>query len=164
MGIAADIFRSWLHPRKVMQTRLKAGVREDRALAMLMAACSLIYVSQWPKLTQISKVDPDMPLEILLGGSLMAWLFIAPLLLYLVAAISHVIAKIVGGAGNWFTARLALFWSLLVVAPIWLLNGLVAGLFGAGTILSVTSAFAFAAFVVIWIASLIEAETRGLLA
>lgn len=161
MAIATDIFRAWRHPKQVMQERLAGGVREDRALAILMGACFLIFVSQWPKLIRIAEIQPEMSLEILLGGALMAWLFIAPLALYLIAAVSHVVARIAGGQGSWFSARMALFWSLLVVAPIWLLNGLVAGIFGAGTILTVTGGLAFFAFVVIWIASLIEAESRS---
>ncbi|MGR3660200.1 MAG: YIP1 family protein [Paracoccaceae bacterium] len=161
MAVATDIFRSWMHPRQVMQEQLAGGVREDRALAFLMGACLLIFVSQWPKLARMAELQPDKPLEILLGGALMAWLFIAPLALYLIAALSHVLARIAGGHGSWFTARMALFWSLLVVTPIWLLNGLVAGMFGAGAILTVTGGLAFFAFIVIWIASLIEAESRS---
>lgn len=163
MGVATDILRAWRHPRQVMNARLAHGVREDSALAILMGACVLIFLSQWPRLMREAQFDPTKPLDIRLGGTLFAWLFVAPLALYLIAALSHVVAKIAGGSGSWFSARLALFWSLLVAAPLWVLNGLVDGLFGPGILLKVTGGLALLAFVVIWMASLIEAEGRGAL-
>lgn len=161
MGVAADIPRAWRHPRLVMQRRLADGVREDRALAILMAACLLIFVAQWPRLIEGATVDPSTPLDIRIGGALFGWLFIAPLLLYLIAALSHLIARLAGGQGSWYAARIALFWSLLSVAPIWMLNGIIAALIGPGIALTLTSIFALAAFLAVWISSLIEAEYGG---
>jgi hypothetical protein len=161
MGVATDIIRSWRHPRSVMKDKLQAGVREDRALAILMGACVMIFLSQWPRLTRASHLEPTTPLDMRLGATLFAWLFVAPLALYLIAALSHLLSKAFGGQGSWYAARLALFWSLLVVAPLWLLNGMVDGLLGPGSLLSLTGGLAFAAFIVIWVASLIEAERGG---
>lgn len=160
MGIATDILRAWRHPRQVMQSRLSIGVREDRALAILMGACMLVFLSQWPRQIRVAQLDTTLSLEILLGSSLFAWLFIAPLTLYLIAAISHAGAKLVGGKGTWYSARLALFWSLLAATPLWLLNGIVDGLLGPGFMLTLSGGLAFTAFVVVWMASLIEAESR----
>ena len=88
----------------------------------------------------------------------MGWLFIAPLALYAIAALSHLIARALGGQGSWYSARLALFWSLLAASPLWLLNGLVAGFIGPGLQLGLTSAIALAVFLIFWGLSLIEAE------
>jgi hypothetical protein len=161
MGVAADILRSWRHPRLVVNVRMADGVREDRALAILMGACVMIFLSQWPRLVRDAGLDPTTPLDVRLGGTLFAWLFVAPLALYLIAAISHLVAKIVGGTGSWYSARLALFWSLFVAAPLWLLNGLVDGLLGPGIAVTLTGGLALLAFVVIWVASLIETEGPG---
>ncbi len=161
MGIAADMLISWRHPRQVIRRRLAEGVREDRALIYLMAGCALIFVAQWPRLTGLALADPSTPLNARLGGALMAWLFIMPLVLYAVAAVSHLLARALGGRGSWFSARLALFWALLAAAPAWLANGLVVGLGLPWGVQSVFGVVALGGFVVIWGASLYQAETTG---
>ena len=119
-----------MHAREVLRRKLAGGAREDRALATLFGACLLIFVAQWPGLSRAAHLEPEIPLDARLGGALMAWLFIAPLAAYVIAAVSHAVARLLGGRGSWFGARLALFWALLAASPLWLLNGLVAGLIG----------------------------------
>jgi hypothetical protein len=87
-------------------------------------------------------------------------LFVAPLGLYAIAAFSHLVARLLGGQGTWYGARMALFWALLAAAPLWLLWGLVAGLIGPGPALSATGVVALGAFLAIWIAGLFAVE-RG---
>ncbi len=161
MAVSTDILRAWRHPRQVMAGHLSQGLREDRALVFLMLGCALVFVSVWPRLVLESRLDPATPLDARLGGALLAWMFIAPLALYLIAAVSHVAARMVGGHGTWFGARLALFWALLAASPLWLLNGLLAVVPGARALHTVTGAIALAGFVIIWLASLIEAEFGG---
>jgi len=158
MALTNDIVASYRTPRRVIRRLLAAGVREDRALFYLMLACGLIFVAQWPRLSRQAALDDSVPLEALLGGALMGWLFVAPLALYLLAGLSRLLARLVGGRGSWYSARLALFWSLLAAAPLWLFNGLVAGLVGPGPALTATGFAALAAFLAIWIASLTETE------
>ncbi|MFV2002047.1 MAG: YIP1 family protein [Paracoccaceae bacterium] len=159
MQIAGEILRAWRHPRGVMARRLSEGAREDRALAYLMIACVLIFVAQWPRLVRNAELDDTTSLNAGLAGALFGWLFIAPLTLYALAWLSRGVARLLGGKGNAFAARIALFWSLLVVTPLWLLNGLVAGLAGPGIVLNITGAISLAVFLVVWISSLIEAES-----
>ena len=161
MGITADIFKSWRHPRQVMARRLAEGRREDRALIFLMAGCLLIFVAQWPRLQRLAIEDPATSLEIRLGGALLGWLFIMPLVLYALAGLSHLIARALGGQGNWFGARLALFWAVLAAAPAWLINGLVIGLGVGNPVQGVVGVVALAGFLGIWGVSLFEAETTG---
>ena len=161
MAVSADILRAWRHPRQVMARHLSQGLREDRALIFLMLGCALAFVSQWPRLALASRLDPSTPLDARLGGALLAWMFIAPLAFYLIAAVSHVIARMIGGQGSWFGARLALFWALLAASPMWLLNGLLAVVPGAQGLHNTAGAIALAGFVVIWLASLREAEFGG---
>lgn len=160
MSVSVDILRSWRHPRAVMRTLLDGAPREDRALIFLMTACLLIFIGQWPRVLRDSYVDPSTPLDARLGGALMAWMFIVPLVGYVLAALAHLAARMFGGQGSWYSARLALFWSLLAVAPAWLAYGLLAGYLGAGVILTVAGGVAFAAFLIIWLSSMVEAETK----
>ena len=158
MALTSDILVTYRSPRAVMRKHLALGLREDRALMFLAIACVLIFVAQWPRLRREAFLDDAVPFNALLGGALMGWLFIAPLVLYGIAALSHLIARALGGQGSWYSARLALFWSLLAASPLWLLNGLVAGFIGPGLQLGLTSAIALAVFLIFWGLSLIEAE------
>jgi hypothetical protein len=158
MSVTGDIVRTYRAPREVIRRKLAGGAREDRALATLFAACLLIFVAQWPVLSREAYLNPEVPLDARLGATLMAWLFIAPLAAYVIAAISHVFARVFGGGGTWFGARLALFWALLAASPLWLLNGLVAGFVGPGAALKLVGAIAIGAFAVFWAAGLWEAE------
>jgi hypothetical protein len=158
MPVTTDIVRTYRAPREVLRGKLAGGPREDRALATLLGACVLIFVAQWPVAAREAWIDPAVPLDARLGGALLAWVFIVPLASYVIAAATHVLARLFGGRGTWFGARLALFWALLAASPLWLLNGLVAGLVGPGPALSLTGLAAFAAFLVFWGAGLWEAE------
>lgn len=158
MAVTLDMLRSWRNPRGVIRAKLGAGQREDRALATLMGACALIFVAQWPRLSREAFLQPGIPLEARMVGALMACIFLLPLILYGVAAISHLVARLAGGKGNWFSARLALFWALLAVSPLMLLNGLVAGFIGQGAALSAVGFLVGVGFLYLWINMLIEAE------
>ncbi len=127
MGVIGDIARAWRYPRRAMRRQLGLGKREDRALIFLVVACLLIFAAQWPRLSLAAKLDPSMPFDARIGGALLGWVFLAPLALYGIAALSRIVARLAGGQGDWYSARLALFWSLLVAAPFWVLNGVGGG-------------------------------------
>ncbi len=166
MAVTNDIVRTWRRPRAVMRDLLAQGRREDRAIAYLMISCFLIFVAQWPRLSRKAagfELPPgaELPqLDRLMTYEFFAWLMVWPLLLYLLAGLTHLIAKAFGGKGDWFGARLALFWSLLATTPLLLLYGLVAGFVGPGAQTNLVGALWIAAFVIIWVQSLREAESR----
>lgn len=160
MSVAVDIVRAWRAPRQAMHRQLADGVREDRALIYVIAACLLIFIAQFPRLWRDSVQNPELSFDMRVGATMLGWVFLAPLALYIIAALSHVLAKPFGGQGTWFSARLALFWSLLVAAPIWLLNGFVSVLAGQGLIANIFAATALLVFILVWCASFIEAERK----
>lgn len=162
MAVSTEIVRSWRGPRAAVRRQLDAGVGEARALAYVMAACGLIFVAQLPRLSREAHLNPDVPLEALVAGALQGIVFILPLLLYGLAALSHLVARAFGGRGSWFGARLALFWSLLATVPLFLLHGLVAGFLGAGAALNVTGFLLVAGFLVHWVLALAETEAGAL--
>jgi hypothetical protein len=171
MTVTTDILRSWRHPRVVLREKLAAGVREDRALAMLMGACGLIFVAEWPAASREAHLlaqaaaaagtpageVPDV--QALLGGRLMALIFIAPLLFYGLAALSRGVARLAGGRGTGYGARLALFWALLCTTPAILFHGLLRGFLGAQLSVTLVGVGVLALFLYLWISMLIEAET-----
>ncbi len=161
MSVTADIRATWRRPRAVIRRQLDGGRREDRALAYVMGACVLIFVAQLPRLAREAHLDESIPLDVRLQAALLGWLMIAPLVLYGVAALSHVVARALGGKGTWFGARLAMFWSLLSSAPLWLFYGLVDGFIGPGGALVLAGVILLAGFGTIWLLSLVEAEGFG---
>lgn len=157
MSALTDIAATYRGPGRVVRRLLDQGQREDRALAILMGACALVFVSQWPKLSRDAYLS-GAELNPMLGGSLLAWVIIMPLVLYLIAALAHICARLVGGKGSFYGARLALFWALLAAAPLLLLHGLVAGFVGPGPQLMVVGVIWCAVFLWFWIAGMVAAE------
>jgi len=157
MPATSDIVATYKGPRKTFARILGMGHREDRALMFLMVGCIIAFVSRWPALARQAHLE-GQDLNMLLGGALMAWLFVAPLVLYAIAALSHVVAKILRGQGDWYGARVALFWSLLASSPLMLLNGLVEGMIGPGAALQLVGFTWFVVFIWFWLSGLIEAE------
>ena len=96
MPVTRDIIATYRGPRRVVRRLLEMGPREDRALVMLIAACVLVFVAQWPRLAREAHLT-EQELNPLLGGALLAWVFIAPLLLYALALLSHGAARLIGG-------------------------------------------------------------------
>jgi len=131
MGVAQDIAATYRGPGRVVTRLLAAGPREDRALVFLIAACALMFVAQMPRLARQAHLEGD-ELNMLMGGALMGWLFIAPLFFYGIAYITHLVARLFGAATTPWSARIALFWALLAAAPVFLLLGLVSGFVGPG--------------------------------
>lgn len=159
MPVTADITATYRGPGRVIGRLLDAGQREDRALVILMAFCVLMFIAQMPRLAREAHLN-GTDLNMLMGGALMAWVFIAPLALYLLAAVSHLVARLFGAKGSWYGARLALFWALLASSPLILLHGLVAGFIGPSPALSLVGAVWLGVFAWFWIAGLVRAE-RG---
>ena len=106
-----------------MRRLLSMGQREDRALAFVMAGCTVVFMSQWPILARQAHLEKQ-DLNMLLGAALLAWIILAPLLLYCLSGLTYIGGIVLGRKGSAFAARLALFWSLLASSPLMLLNGL----------------------------------------
>tara|TARA_B110000503_G_scaffold65073_1_gene102328 strand:+ start:59 stop:556 length:498 start_codon:yes stop_codon:yes gene_type:complete len=155
MAVTSDIMRTWRGPRAVMHDLLDQGQREDRALAYLMAACIVIFIAQWPRLSRLAAgfdgTGAEAPeLSRLIAYEFLGWLMVWPLMFYVIAAVAHVAAKVFGGQGDWYSARLALFWALLATTPMALLYGLMAGFLGPVAGANLVGALWLLSFIVIW--------------
>ncbi len=157
MPVTADIVATYRGPRRVVRRLLDMGVREDRALMMLVVACIVVFVGQWPRLAREAHLS-DQALNPLLGGALLGWVFIAPLLFYLLALVSHGVARLARGRGTAYGARLALFWAFLAASPLILLHGLIAGFVGPGPGLQLVGVIWCGVFGWFWLSGLYEAE------
>lgn len=160
MPVTTDIVATYRRPRSVVRRLLSRGPREDRALAWLMGACVLMFVARWPVLAREAHLqDKDLQME--MGGALLAIVFIAPLLFYALAGLSRIVARVLGGQGTGYGARVALFWALLAASPLMLLNGLVGGFIGPGPALSLVGFLWFVVFLWFWLSGLIVSEREA---
>ena len=160
MAVTTDILQSWRRPRRVIRRLLDQGRREDRALIFLMVACLMIFVGQLPRLQREAVLNAEAPpLEAQLAITFFAMMMIWPILLYGLGGLSHLLARLFGGKGSWYSARLALFWSLLVTTPAWMFFGLVTGMIGPGPAQTLAGVGVLLAFLTIWGMTLFEAET-----
>lgn len=156
MSWIPDILQTYRFPGWVVRRRIGNAKREDRALATLIAACVLMFVAQWPRLSHEAFVDNSIALEARLAGALFGWILVAPLAMYFLASVSHALLRLAGSDAGGYDARMALFWAFLAAAPLWLLSGLVYGFFGHTVISTTASAIAFGGFLVIWASALAE--------
>ncbi|WP_068116417.1 YIP1 family protein [Tropicimonas marinistellae] len=164
MAITAEILRTYRAPRDVMRRLLGSLPGDDRpearALVFLLLGCFIVFVSQVPGILAFDMPAEDAPpAEAVLGITFFIWLFVWPLLFYLLAALSHLAARMFGGRGSFTRARVALFWTVLAVSPIMLLRAIVEALIGPGAQLTVVDGLVALAFCAVWAISLIEAET-----
>ena len=183
MSVTTDIPAAWVRPARVMARRLAAGVDEKVAFTFVAVASLLGFVAQLPALVRRSREsDPafeaaiqaeagdvravqvpadlaDAKFEALMAGALMGWLFLVPLFLYALALVSHWIARLVGGRGTALRARVALFWSFLVITPGLLLLGLTTGFVGPGPAQALVGTATLCGFLWVWLNSLYVAET-----
>jgi hypothetical protein len=118
-GLVDAIWRGWRDPRGAMARQVAAGLSEPRALVQLMLACGLFFVASLPgALREARTLDIAEPVEGAIAAHLFAFLALAPLIAYGLAALVHLVARVLGAQGGFVAARSALFWSLLLVAPV----------------------------------------------
>ncbi|MEL7100008.1 MAG: YIP1 family protein [Pseudomonadota bacterium] len=146
-------------PGVVMRRLLALGQREDRALIFLMVACVIMFVAQLPRISREATLG-GYDAGPFLQAAALAWILIAPLVLYLIAPVSRLIGMVLGGQGTWYGARLALFWALLAASPVHLLLGLTAGFIGEGIQMTLMGVLWLAVFLWFWIGGAIAQERR----
>ena len=172
MSVTTELLRSYTGPRRVMR-RLIAGNRgsdrpEARGFIYLFVGLLIIFLSQIPDLIGVGIATPELsdrlvgedgpaPLDAELAITMFGWLFVWPLILYIFGGLSHVLARLVGGQGRGVDARLALFWAILAISPLFLLRGMASVSQTAPMVVVINYAIA-AAFFWIWLAGLYEAE------
>lgn len=146
MSLVKSIITSYRDPAPVYQRMWAGGVEERTNLALVMGVCVTGFVSAWPGLSRQAFLTGE-PLDQLMGGALLGWVMIAPLLLYVIALMMFFVSRIWRSALNVAQVRRVLFWSLTVASPLMLLHGLVAGFIGVGPAKTVVG-FVWAAVVI----------------
>ena len=159
MAVTSDIVESWRRPGAVFRRHLARGRSEAFAFSLLFVFLLIALIARYPAAARVSALNPDIPIAPQMFGTGMGLLAAIPFL-YALAALSHLVARALGGQGGWYGARMALFWALVTITPLVLLTGLVAGMIGPGPQLMLTGGVTFAAFLFQWFGALRLAETE----
>lgn len=160
MAAVDDILRTYRAPRMVMRAHLDRTRSELRVMSFLLAALIVIFIAQWPDLSRQAYFHPEQKMPVLLMARALGLLAMIPAF-YGLAALGHLGARALGGTGDWYGGRLALFWALFAVSPLMLLQGMIAGFIGVGVQLTAISVLVFAVFLVFWGAGLRVTEFEG---
>ncbi len=162
MSVLADIIETWRRPSQVLRRHLTRARSEAFVFTFLIVFLILGFVAQWPEAARVSAMMPEIPLAPQLLPRALGLLVTIPLW-YLLAALGQLVARAMGGQGDWYAGRVALFWALVSVTPLVLGAGLVAGLIGRGPQLIAIGALTFAGFLAFWVLNLVEAGRSDVL-
>ena len=138
-----------------MKRYLEDGIREEQTLFFAILFGLLSFLSLLPALAKHAFLTNES-LSALASAQFISSVFMMPLLMYGIAAVSHLILKYFGGQGDYIGARRALFWAALVTTPAILLTSIAEAYFSEiSTILSVITTMIF---VWQWVSNLKELE------
>lgn len=164
VGLVTTMARAYRRPRAVM-AELVAEATEGRALAWLFLACALGFVASVPEaLRRARGLGIEDPVAGAVAAHLFAYLFVAPLVAYGLAALAHLVARAFGAGPGFLKARVALFWSLLLAAPLGLAlvaGRVVAERLGIPTLLAPVAWAALGLWLWLFAAGFAEAEGFG---
>lgn len=161
MSTTTNILRTYRSPGTVVREFKTRGVDEFLLITWLVFACILFFIARLPALAREAHFsDGEVPFSALALGTFFGTIFLAPMLFFALAGLSHMIARLFGGRGEFVDGRIALFWALLAISPLVLLQGMVAGLIGQGFELQLTSLIAFVGFLTIWLRGLVALERQ----
>ena len=160
MSVVSNVLYTYRSPSKAFERMYARPDSEATSLGYLMGACFLTYVAQWPYLARQAHLE-DFNLQTSLAASLLAWLLIAPLLLYTLAIVLYFFHKFFKGSKTSAQIRVGLFWSFLAATPLMMLFGLVKGFLGHGTAESIVGFFWFVAFSYFIFCAVLRAKVGG---
>lgn len=157
MALTSDIVESWARPRAVVRRLRMRGRSEAFAFTFLFVFLLLSFTALAPYLARQATLHPEVPFYPRLLAAAMGMLVLIPVF-YLLAALGHLVARLMGGQGGYYDGRLALFWALACTTPAMLLYGLVRA-FGDGSIgVPVLGGLTFLVFLVLYTTMLREVE------
>lgn len=153
MSLLGNILKSYRRPRAVIAEFMDGGAREDRALGFLAGGCVITFIAQWPPLARQAYIE-GQELDMLMGAALYGWIFLAPLLFYILAGLVQFVGYLLGSKRSGVQTRTVIFWAFLATAPLLLVVGVIEGFLGPSAMKTFVE--------VIWLASFIWFVVAGL--
>ena len=149
MSVVPDILESWRAPGRVVRRHLARPRSEAFLFTFLFTFLLIAFIAQWPIAARLALQNPDAPLAPRMFAAGLGLLATIPVW-YGLAALSRLLARAMGGQGDWYSARLALFWALATITPAMLLMGLSIGILGQGTQTNALGLVVGVAFFAFW--------------
>ena len=160
MSVVSNVFYTYRSPSKAFELMYARPANEATSLGYLMGACFLTYIAQWPYLARQAHLE-ELNLQTSLAASLLAWLLIAPLLLYTLSLVVYFFHKVFKGSKSSAQIRMGLFWSFLAATPIMMLLGLIKGFLGDGAAESIVGFLWFMALSYFTFCAVLRAKGGG---
>jgi|GEM_PF-2750209 len=126
-GLFAHIWEARRGLRASWEAQVRQGITEERLLAYVAFACFMAFLAGLPLALETAKASGvELSLAALVAGRLVAFVFFAPLFLYGLAALAHLFSKwAFAGEADYQSARMALFWALVLGVPLGLMQAIV---------------------------------------
>lgn len=157
MAFLADIAKSWRSPSRGIRAHLARPRSEAFIFTFLFVFLMLTFVGLWPQAARETFLHPEVPIEQRMLAAALALCATIPFW-YLLAVLSQIVARALGGRGDYYGARLALFWALACTGPLMLLMGMVQGFIGPGMQANATGIAVGLAFLWLWTQMLREVQ------
>lgn len=158
MAVLVDIMDSWRAPRRVVRQHLDRPKSEAFIFTFLFTFLLVSFIAQWPVAARLSHFQPEVPVSQRMFGFALGLFGLMMPLAYALAALSRLVAKLLGGQGSWYSARLTLFWALATITPAMLLMGLALAFLGQGAQTTALGVVIGVVFVIRWGFMLYETE------
>jgi hypothetical protein len=123
MPLLSNISAAYKAPKVEMRRHISDGIREEQTLFFAMLFGGLSFLSLLPDIAKRAFLA-DESLPAMAAAQFIASVFMMPLLMYGIAAISHVVLGRFGGQGDHIGARRALFWAAIATAPVMLFSAI----------------------------------------
>lgn len=157
MALTFDIVESWHKPRAVIRRLQARGRSEAFVFTFLFVFLLLALTSIAPYLSREATLHPEAPLFQRLFAAALGMLVLIPVF-YLLAALGHLVARLMGGTGGYYDGRLALFWALTATTPAMLIYGLARAFADGSPAVPILGGLTFLVFLVLYTAMLREVE------
>lgn len=159
MSVLANVARTYSSPRRAFRQTLAATTSEGRAFAYLLAGSLVHFLGRLPALaSERPNEEFGVPLAAAAAGTFLGLVIFAPIMLYILAALGNLAARMLGCGVTWRSARTVLFWSFMAVSPLAVASGLAAGLLQSGPALELLlNAVIGVCFLSFWLIGMSEA-------
>ncbi|MGV8986336.1 MAG: YIP1 family protein [Cypionkella sp.] len=157
MALTSDIVESWRRPRAVIRRLQTRGRSEAFVFTFLFVFLLLAFTALAPYLSREAALHPEVPLFQRLFAAALGMLMLIPVF-YLLAALGHLVARLLGGTGGYYEGRLALFWALTCTTPAMLVYGLMRAFANESLGVPIMGGVTFLVFLVLYTVMLREVE------
>jgi len=131
MSVWARLRLSYKDMRATTRALIEEEPTEPRLLFFVLLADIIFFLSMGVRtvVSPSAVVEQSLPLPAAMGGMLVGILLLRTTMMYVLAAVTCIISRMLGGQGSFKDTRCGVFWASLVATPVGVLGALVGGLF-----------------------------------